>query len=734
MPLRRRRWRSFDRKLPLLASGLVLLTAAVLAFTSWTLLRRALVRANGGRLRVAAAAVSQLVSRPGALDSAQRAAHAELAAFALGRGSRDRAMAALTRRRAASDTMKVFAALLDSAGAPLLVHERSPGVRPRLLLESVRRGEVRGDSASVGPLESLDGVPGVSYARPLRDSAGRIAGYVVESRSIASMRAIRPVRDLVGHGTSILIGQPGAGVWTDHEGIVPAPPVAITGDTVALIENGVGVAAPIPGTPWFVWLAQSDAAVMAPTRTLLWSLLPLGLAIALVGAALMYGMARNITHPLAELTEVAEGIARDTHAMPDSDELPAVVRGADEITRLRFAFQRMADRVAERQALEQQLRHGQKMEAVGRLAGGIAHDFNNLLTAIRSYADLMLDDMPPYDPKRGDVLEIRKAAERAAALTSQLLAFSRKSLMQPRVLDTRRVLEELRTLLSRLMVEDVRLEVTAPDALWPVKADRGQFEQVIVNLAVNGRDAMPDGGTLQITARNETLAEPVATREGPVPPGEYVTISVTDTGIGMDTTTQNRVFEPFFTTKPVGQGTGLGLATVHGIVAQSGGHVTVASMPSRGSTFTVYLPRAFEKPGRDSGGVVSAARGNNETVLLVEDEASVRALARRVLVRAGFRVIEASAPSEAMRLAEAHGREIQLVLSDVVMPEMSGPSLVAKLAPLLPGVRVLFISGYNDDEVIGRGLADPGVALLQKPFSAQQLVERVREALDGVAR
>ncbi len=731
----RRRWRSFDRKLPLLASGLVILTAAVLAFTAYALLQHALVEANGERLYIAASAVAQLVQRPGAQgrDSAGLAANRDLAAFALGGGSRTRATAALTRRQFPSDTQKVFAALLDSAGTPLLTAQRSAR-RPEFLLRSVRNGEVRGDTAWVGPIEDIGGIPGVSYARPLRAAGGRLAGYLVETRLIGSVRAIRPVRDLVGSRATILIGQPTAGVWTDHERISAPPPVRFTRATIARFDRGVGAAAFIPGTPWMIWLSQPDEAVLAPTKTLLWSILPLGVLIALLGAALMYRMARRITHPLAELTDVAEGVARDTHALPRTDELPAEIKGADEITRLRFAFERMADRVAERHALEQQLRHAQKMEAVGRLAGGVAHDFNNLLTAIRSYADLMLDDMPPYDPKRGDVLEIRKAAERAAALTSQLLAFSRKSLLQPRVLDTGAVLADVQGMLRRLMVEDIRVEIAAPEGLWPVKADRGQLEQVIVNLAVNARDAMPDGGTLRISAENEVLLHPVATRQESVPPGEYVAIRVSDTGIGMDSTTQNRVFEPFFTTKPVGQGTGLGLATVHGIVAQSGGYVTVDSQPARGTTFTVYLPRALEKPNRDSGGNVANAKGNNETVLLVEDEASVRALSRRVLVRAGFRVIEAASPKEALVLAETHAKEIRLVLSDVVMPEMSGPVLVAKLSQVVPHARVLYISGYTDDEVIGRGIANPGIMLLQKPFSAQQLVERVRDALDGITR
>jgi CheY-like chemotaxis protein len=298
------------------------------------------------------------------------------------------------------------------------------------------------------------------------------------------------------------------------------------------------------------------------------------------------------------------------------------------------------------------------------------------------------------------------------------------------VLDTKVVLTDVQGMLRRLLIEDIELILDVPNALWPVKADRGQLEQVIVNLAVNARDAMPNGGKLHISARNELSTEVIASRHGAVPAGEYVAIRVRDTGIGMDTMTQSRVFEPFFTTKAMGMGTGLGLATVHGIVAQSGGYVTLESAIAAGTTFTVYLPRVDETPAaHDQGGPMSQ-RGNNETILLVEDEQAVRALARRVLVRAGFRVVEAMSPKEALRLAGEHAHEIRLVLSDVVMPEMSGPALVAKLTEVCPNARVLYISGYTDDEVFGRGLANPGTQLLQKPFSAQQLVERVRATID----
>ena len=588
-----------------------------------------------------------------------------------------------------------------------------------------------GDSVTLGPIERIADRPVYSLVRPLRDTlrgSVRLLGYLIESRAIVG-RNVRQFRDIVGNSVQLFIGEPELGVWTDLETTFDHPPTTPVIGRAVISHGGIATAARIGSTKWVVSLSQPKHVVLAPARTLLWSVIPIGLLIALVSAGIMWRMARRITHPIVQLTASAESIAAESAA----DSLVPTLNmteEADEITRLRFAFERMAERVASQHALEHQLRHAQKMEAVGRLAGGVAHDFNNMLTAIRSYADLLLEDLPIWDAKRSDVEEIRTAAMRAAGLTAQLLAFSRKQMLQPRVLDPHVVLNDVRTMLRRLLAEDIELTVDAPAGLWPVKVDRGQLEQVIVNLAVNARDAMPHGGGLRITARNETLSTRMESRHGVVPAGEYVAIAVTDTGVGMDLLTQSRVFEPFFTTKAMGQGTGLGLATVHGIVAQSGGQVTVESAPGKGATFTVYLPRAVEAP--TAGGVVQPEplRGNNETVLLVEDEQAVRSLARRVLVRAGFRVIESTTSKDAIRLAQEHAKDIKLILTDVVMPELSGPKLVAPIQAICPGARVLYISGYNDDEVIERGLENPGMHLLQKPFSAQQLVERVRAVLD----
>ena len=725
------KWRSFDSKLPLMASGLVLLTALTLVATAYYHVERALLQTAQRRLEGTGDVTARLLARPGLRrERGQVDAYAPLVSYLRGGGSRDEALRVLRTAQVIGEN-KAYSALLDRQGRAVLEYRRDTLPAPRWAAEAIARGEIRGDSSTVSPFEPYGGRVGYSRVFPLYAAGdSTLLGYVVTAYPFGSA-TVQEFRDIVGGGVDLRVGRTDAGLWTDLQGVVAPPPAHTIAAGARIIGDMMVTTATIPNSQFVVWLSQPTIGVLTPVRTMLWNVIPLGLGIMVLGALLMWRMARNITHPLAQLTDVAEGVARDSHSMPRTDEMPIAIKNGDEITRLRYAVERMSDRVAERQALEAQLRHSQKMEAIGRLAGGVAHDFNNLLTAIRSYADLMLEDMTPYDSKRGDVNEIKRAAERAAALTAQLLAFGRKTLLQPRVIDTRDVLADMEAMLQRLMIEDVTLEVSAQEGLWPVKADRGQLEQVVVNLAVNARDAMPSGGTIRIRAANVVVSERMDTRHGVVNPGEYVAIRVTDTGFGMDSTTQNRVFEPFFTTKSVGQGTGLGLATVHGIVEQSGGVITVESEPMRGSTFTVYLPRASEAVSkRTSGGVMTGPKGNNETILLVEDEASVRALARRVLVRAGFRVLEASSPGEALVLAEQHAAEISLVLSDVVMPEMSGPALAGKLAAVCPGVRVLFISGYTDDEVISRGLGGSDIDLLQKPFSAQQLVERAREAID----
>jgi PAS domain S-box-containing protein len=387
----------------------------------------------------------------------------------------------------------------------------------------------------------------------------------------------------------------------------------------------------------------------------------------------------------------------------------------------------------EERRLEEQVRQAQKMEAVGRLAGGVAHDFNNLLTVINGYAEVLLDQLPAGDRARAMVEEVGRAGERAAGLTNQLLAFGRKQILAPRVLDLNAVVADVERMLRRLIGEDVELAARLQPGLGRVHADPGQVEQMVVNLAVNARDAMPRGGRLTIETRDAELGAEYAATHPDVRPGRYVLLAVSDTGTGIAADVLPHVFEPFFTTKGVGEGTGLGLATVYGIVKQSGGHVEVYSEVGRGTAFKVYLPR-IETPGE--AGPPAAARPaprGTETVLVVEDDPAVRALTCQVLRAAGYAVLEAGGGEAAAGLAAAHPDPIHLLVTDVVMPGVGGRDLAGQLAARAPALRVLYVSGYTEDAVVRHGVLQAGVHFLQKPFSPLALARKVREVLDAPA-
>jgi PAS domain S-box-containing protein len=384
--------------------------------------------------------------------------------------------------------------------------------------------------------------------------------------------------------------------------------------------------------------------------------------------------------------------------------------------------------VTERRRLEEQLLQSRKMEAIGRLAGGVAHDFNNLLTTILGYGGMLLDQLGPDDPLRPDVEEIQRAGERAASLTQQLLAFSRKQVFEPSVLDLNAVVSEATRMLRRLIREDVQLLTSLEPDLGAVRADRSQLEQVLINLAVNARDAMPRGGELRIQTRN------VERPAGAVPSGAAVLLSVADTGAGIDAETRRRLFEPFFTTKERGKGTGLGLATVYGIVAQSGGEIWVESEPGRGTTFHVALPRVTE-PVSPAGPRArpESPLGGSETLLLVEDEEAVRRLVSRRLESLGYAVLSAGNAEEAVGLWQAHRDRVRLLVTDVIMPGRSGPQLAVQLVASAPELKVIYVSGYTDSSIVEGGVLAAGTEFLQKPFEADALARRIREVLDGPA-
>ena len=429
-------------------------------------------------------------------------------------------------------------------------------------------------------------------------------------------------------------------------------------------------------------------------------------------------------------------LRRDGSSVP-VDYIATPFRQGDRIAGTLITFRDISDRLQADEAqaqLEVQLLQSQKMEAVGRLAGGIAHDFNNLLTVIIGRAQRVVRSVEPEHPRYPDIELIQKSAYRASALTRQLLAFSRKQVLQPKVLSLNEVVGDLEAMVRRLIREDIEL-ITALEAdLGQVKVDPHQMEQVLVNLVVNAVDAMPHGGRLIIETANTELTAAYAIRHVGVEPGAFVMLAVSDNGQGMDADTRARIFEPFFTTKEQGKGTGLGLSTVHGVINQSGGHILVYSEPGRGTTFKVYLPRvdAPKRAARRPLAPVDVRRGA-ETLLVVEDEEDVRGLARDVLVEGGYTVLVAATAEDAVRICEEHESPISLLLSDVVMPKVSGPQLAQRLVDLRPELHVLYMSGYTDEAIVHHGVLEPGTAFIEKPFTPEDLCGKVRDVLDAAA-
>jgi signal transduction histidine kinase/CheY-like chemotaxis protein len=459
-------------------------------------------------------------------------------------------------------------------------------------------------------------------------------------------------------------------------------------------------------------------------------LLGLGVLSVLAGSALVFLISDTFTRPLASLLDGVRALQQGdfSYALEST--------GGDEVGEVTAAFHRLrttlqASRHEHRQ-LEERLRQAHKMEAIGRLAGGIAHDFNNLLTIIRGHGDLLADRPGLGDSERHSLEQIQKAADKAVSMTRQLLAFSRMQVLQPRVLDLNAVLSDMGKMLPRLIGEHIEYLFLPEPKLHAVKADPGQIEQVILNLVVNSRDAMPNGGTISLRTGNRVVDQAEARKHPPMPPGNYVLLSVIDTGEGMSPKTKAHIFEPFFTTKEVGRGTGLGLATVYGVVKQSGGFVWVESAPGKGTTFEIYLPQAAETPAKSDFEVKPAPiRRGSETILVVEDEAGLRELTCEFLEVSGYSVLEASNGLEALELLARYSGTIHLVLSDVIMPRMGGTELAERLRAVRPDTKVLLMSGYSEycnqpkDEEFSR------VVVLQKPFSRSSLVEKIRETLSG---
>jgi signal transduction histidine kinase len=427
----------------------------------------------------------------------------------------------------------------------------------------------------------------------------------------------------------------------------------------------------------------------------------------------------------SEILGVVEFFSRSIRE-PDAELLAMMVTIGSQIGQF-IQRKRVEEALGES---EEQLRQSQKLDAIGQLAGGVAHDFNNLLTVIGGYSSILLGKLSEASPHRSSIEEIKKASDRAGTLTRQLLAFSRKQILQPKVLDLNLVVTDLEKMVRRLIGEDIDfLTITSP-VLGKVKADPGQIEQVLLNLIVNARDAMPKGGKLTIETRNVVHSEEYAQRHAALP-GPYVMLAVSDTGCGMDATIQSRVFEPFFTTKGPNKGTGLGLATVYGIVKQSGGNIWIYSEAGRGSTFKVYLPRVDEVVGGEEEVISRSVPRGTELVLLVEDEDQVRAILREILEGHGYRVLTASNGEEALSISLDLQHDIKLMITDVVMPQMSGSDLATRVQAIRPNLPVLFMSGYTDDAIVRHGLLDEKLNFIQKPFDSAGVARKVREVLDS---
>jgi signal transduction histidine kinase/ActR/RegA family two-component response regulator len=634
---------------------------------------------------------------------------------------------------------------------------------------------------TVGNIRRLNDTIGFPAVAAVKGDDGKVAGYLVRWRKLAASADTRQqMTKLLGTNATLYIGDQADDVWTDLASIVPKPPLDVrTHEHVQTYDRDgntpvIALARPIAGTPWLILIEFPDDVVLKPVSGFIKRMLIIGLFLFVMGVAGAFVLSRNITGPLYELTAGATAISRGDHSrrvnIDQKDELGQLATAFNAmVEKLRESQRELERKVQERTAqleeanhqlellseshaekrnvaereradaiealhnTEKQLVQSQKLEAVGRLAGGISHDFNNLLTVILGYTDISKRSLKEGDPLLRNLEEIGKASERAASLTRQLLAFSRKQVMQPKVFDLNTVVNDLKKMLRRMIGEDIELRVISETDLGNIKADPVQLEQVIMNLVVNARDAMPRGGKLSIETSNVYLDESYAREHVSVDPGEYVMLAISDTGCGMDEETRQHIFEPFFTTKESGKGTGLGLSMVYGIVKQSGGNIWVYSEEGRGTTFKIYFPRvtAEAEEYKRIGDAVEMPKGS-ETILLVEDATLVRTLARQVLETAGYNVLEAASAEAALMICEhINSTRIDLLLTDVVMPGMSGNDMSKILLESQPDMPVLYMSGYTDEAIVQHGVLEAGINFLQKPFSPGALALKVREVLDA---
>ena len=775
---------SFKYRLPLLIGTLLAVVIIACNWASYRAVRASALDVGRERLQNLTQQLSGLLQQSASNILTKTAAVANepvIRAFvkAPQAGSRVEAQKLLQQFVAPQDQNSIRTELWSAGGGLLLVTPEGD-TAPLSDLTAEFKQSAAESFKTIGAIRKVKDTVGFPAVAAVKGDDGKVAGYLVRWRKLAASADTRQqMTKLLGTSATLYLGNHADDVWTDLASIVekPARDVRTSEDVLTYVRDGntlvLALARPIAGTPWLILIEFPDQVVLKPVNGFVKRLVIISVFLFVMGVASAFVLSRNITRPLYELTAGAAAISRGDHSrvvkIDQKDELGQLATAFNAmVEKLRDSQRELERKVHERtvqleeanrqlaslseshaqkrsvaekertdalEALhntEKQLVQSQKLEAVGRLAGGISHDFNNLLTVILGYSDISKRNLKEGDPLRRNLDEITRASERAASLTRQLLAFSRKQVMQPKVFDLNTVVTDLEKMLRRMIGEDIELRVSLESDLGNIKADPVQLEQVIMNMVVNARDAMPKGGKLSIETSNVYLDESYAREHVSVTPGDYVMLAISDTGCGMDEDTRLRIFEPFFTTNESGKGTGLGLSMVYGIVRQSGGNIWVYSEEGRGTTFKIYFPRVTAEAEEYKRVAQSSDVPNgSETILLVEDAELVRTLARQVLETAGYRVLEAGSAETAIKLCEKiNGDKIDLLLTDVVMPGMSGNDMSKVLLTKQPGMPVLYMSGYTDDAIVQHGVLEPGINFLQKPFSPGALASKVREVLD----
>ena len=786
----RRQWSlsniSFKYRLPILI-GILLATVIVACnWASYRAVKASALAVGRERLQNLTLQLSTLLQQSAAnilTKTASVANESAIRAFVKSpeTSSRDEVQKLLQQFTAPQDANSLRVELWNTQGALLFVSPQADTSSRLGDLTSEFKQATAEPFKTIGTIRQLKDTVGFPAIVAIKGDNGKVAGYLVRWRKLsASTDTRQQMTRLLGTSATLYLGNHDNDTWTDLANMVAKPSVDVRAkeDIFTYVRNGntdvIGLARPIAGTPWMLLIEFPDDVVLQPVNGFMARMAVIGVFLFVMGVACAFVLSRRITGPLYQLTAGATAISGGDHSRTVD------IRQNDEIGQLAKAFNTMVEKLSDSQRelerkvqertaqleeanqrleelsetnaqkrsvaekertdalaalhhTEKQLLQSQKLEAVGRLAGGISHDFNNLLTVILGYSDIMKRNLQTGDPLRRHVEEIVRASERAASLTRQLLAFSRKQVMQPKVFDLNTVVVDLEKMLRRMIGEDIELRVSLHDELGSIKADPVQLEQVIMNLVVHARDAMPKGGKLSIETSDVYLDEAYAREHVSVVPGDYVMLAISDTGCGMKEETRQHIFEPFFTTKEQGKGTGLGLSMVYGIVRQSDGNIWVYSEEGRGTTFKIYFPRVTahaEEYKRISGALDGP--GGSETILLVEDADLVRNLARQVLEGAGYRVLEAANAEAAIDLCERiNGDRIDLLLTDVIMPGMSGNEMSRVLLAKQPGMPVLYMSGYTDDAIVQHGVLEAGINFLQKPFTPGALATKVREVLDG---